>query len=776
MLEKILHKWPSNSIALLLKARMLNIEGKRFAEALDAVESLLSQKIADDAVGHLIIGMGLFQKSIAQTDAGKSEEAIVTYDELLRFLGEVEDSVQRELVAVSLSNKGIVQAQAGKFDEAIVSYDEVLRRFGKAEEPALRKMVAVSLNNKGIAQEQLGKLDEAIVSYDEVLRRFDEAEEPELREMVAMALVNKGFVQHDADKFNEAIASYDEVLRRFDEAKEPELREMVAMALVNKAFVQHNAGKLDEATVIYDEVLRRFSGTGESNENMARILAIAFSRRTELQSEESTEKTEEAKQQAVTATRSDLSSNLSVYLKSVLRQIKKDKQQDYFKRMDEAKERTDRFLLDKSFFNKQMSFLLILRQWNSYTPAIPAEEEADRGGGYFLQHGGEGIVIDPGYDFIDNFYRAGGRLSDIDHIVVTHAHDDHTAELEALLMLLHQHSSRQIDNPKRVSLYLSTGVQRKFAGLLNLRDTKFKRLMTLVWGGSNSEQRIPLNETTTLYVLPAYHDDVITRDMSVGLGFVLQTAEGESRQIAFTGDSGLFPRKCNSAGEPLYYDKEKERPQLDTVTDKALYEQYPAQFKNPHLLVAHIGSIKKQEFEPPELLREGKEQGCWYYPNHLGLLGTLTMLHQIKPKAAIVSEFGSELRGFHVELVSHITQALHDRQEADERRGDKSYVIPGDLTIAYDITSCQFLCHDTCNFMEPKWLVCRLSRDYKPEYDRPANWIKTKVSNDEKRVYLFSKKRRGKGLTEEARDCQASEEYYHKFFNYQLPYHDLRKK
>jgi tetratricopeptide (TPR) repeat protein len=47
-----------------------------------------------------------------------------------------------------------------------------------------------------------------------------------------------------------------------------------------------------------------------------------------------------------------------------------------------------------------------------------------------------GVVIDPGPDFIENLYRTGFSLSDIDMIVVTHDHVDHLNSLESLLSLL----------------------------------------------------------------------------------------------------------------------------------------------------------------------------------------------------------------------------------------------------------------------------------------------------------------------------------------------------
>ena len=63
---------------------------------------------------------------------------------------------------------------------------------------------------------------------------------------------------------------------------------------------------------------------------------------------------------------------------------------------------------------------MVLRKWNSFTPAIPsAEDERSLGGGYFVWHKGKGIVIDPGYNFIENFYDAGCRICDIDTVIIT---------------------------------------------------------------------------------------------------------------------------------------------------------------------------------------------------------------------------------------------------------------------------------------------------------------------------------------------------------------------
>jgi hypothetical protein len=48
-----------------------------------------------------------------------------------------------------------------------------------------------------------------------------------------------------------------------------------------------------------------------------------------------------------------------------------------------------------------------------------------------------GIVVDPGVDYVENLYRAGFSLSDVNMVIVTHDHVDHLGSLDPLLSLLH---------------------------------------------------------------------------------------------------------------------------------------------------------------------------------------------------------------------------------------------------------------------------------------------------------------------------------------------------
>ena len=651
-----------------------------------------------------LVTRAMFNKGWALYKQDKYEDAILLYDEVMTRYGDSADPVICRPVALAMGNKGLVFSQQGKDQDAIRCYDEVMTRYGDSSDHALREPVALAMVNKGLAFSQQGKDQDAIRCYDEVMTRYGDSSDPALREPVARAMGNKGVALGRQGKTEDEIRQYDELLTRYGDSSDPALRDHVAKAILYKARTLLETGHPKEGRKTFDKATKEYFHEVMKSD-LADYYTYLQKRFTSILKPEETENDEDSITTIIPNLENDPASTLRFYLRAVLKQLDPQKRDEYFEKIDRAKERTDGFIRKESRFVPDLSFLLVLREWNSYTPVIPGEEESDRGGGYFIRHAGEGIVIDPGYDFIENFHRAGGRLCDIDHIIVTHAHDDHTAELEALLMLFHRRwndKKLQSSPKKRLNLYLSAGVHRKFAGLLNLRNTGFGRIVTLCPPAKGeTPQQIRLNALTTFTVMPAYHDDVLMTNGAVGLGFEFfmeDTPSDSPRRIVFTGDSGLYPLKLDENGKKKTYSSDEgdneEAYELDTLRENALHERYiEMSWDSPHLLVAHIGSIKKKEFRSAENLLSSEDAGRWYYENHLGLLGTLTMLHRLNPDAAIISEFGSELRDFHFELVEKLREALHDSQD-DDREERKTFVVPGDLTIAYDIAKGHFLRHD----------------------------------------------------------------------------------
>ncbi len=88
---------------------------------------------------------------------------------------------------------------------------------------------------------------------------------------------------------------------------------------------------------------------------------------------------------------------------------------------------------------------ICLRRYSSFFPFVPRPSAfRSLGGGYLLRlHHKDrncdapfGIAVDPGPDFIDNLYRCGFGLGDVNMVILTHDHPDHSVDLTPILSLM----------------------------------------------------------------------------------------------------------------------------------------------------------------------------------------------------------------------------------------------------------------------------------------------------------------------------------------------------
>ena len=205
----------------------------------------------------------LFRKAFSLAELDQSEDAITTYDELVRRFGESSDETLRRQAAGALINKGNRLVALDRGEEGIAVYDEVARRFGEAVESDLRQRVARGLLYKAWALTGLNRGEEAIAAYDELTRRFSEAVEPKLTETFALALFYRGGVLRVLGREEEAIAAYDDIVRRFGDATDPALRQQIATALVNKAWTLGSLRRYEEAIMACEEVVRHVGEAAE---------------------------------------------------------------------------------------------------------------------------------------------------------------------------------------------------------------------------------------------------------------------------------------------------------------------------------------------------------------------------------------------------------------------------------------------------------------------------------------------------------------------------------
>ena len=247
----------------------------------------------------------LFDEAIGLRNQNRAEEALVTFNEIVRRFGESDTPNLSRLVAKAFVSEGVTLGRLNRAEEALASFDEVVRRFEASSSSALIEQVVQALVNKGVALSELNRpedaLDvfggvlrrfgdmqtidlleplavahfysgltlaglsrprEALAAFDELVRRFGENDAPAVLDLVSTALVNRGVTLNALNRPKDALLAFDEVVRRYEGQEAPALVESVAHALFSKGAIYDDLNQLGEALTVYDEVLRRF---GESD-------------------------------------------------------------------------------------------------------------------------------------------------------------------------------------------------------------------------------------------------------------------------------------------------------------------------------------------------------------------------------------------------------------------------------------------------------------------------------------------------------------------------------
>ncbi len=295
----------------------------------------------------------------------------------------------------------------------------------------------------------------------------------------------------------------------------------------------------------------------------------------------------------------------------------------------------------KSAKSKQSDSLVILRRWNSFSPILSRRPATTvdqtyravwshirreiRGGGYLLRWQGHGIAIDPGFNFIENLYESGYSIADIDTVIITHDHLDHTADFEAIIDLIYQYNKR--GTSKEIAVYLNPTTFRKYRAHLSAN----KNIRRVVELRSDKTTFSKVSSKIRLFSIPAKHKELGGFEQAVSIRLELfADTRGKKVSVGFTGDTGW-------------------------------HENLEPFFRNVDLLVPHLGSVKRYELE------EAK-----FYEHHLGILGLFRLLEDLadtgSSAAVVLSEFGEELKGLRDILGKELGEKFR-----------KMKVIPGDI-------------------------------------------------------------------------------------------------
>ncbi len=273
--------------------------------------------------------------------------------------------------------------------------------------------------------------------------------------------------------------------------------------------------------------------------------------------------------------------------------------------------------------------LWILRKWASYSAVelmAPAGQDLapgpPTGGGYLLLVGGLGIVIDPGLGFGANFRRNGFMPRNMDVVVATHHHVDHTGDMLPILTCLFEmhdefETHDQIDR-HQTRFCLAPGAYAAFADLLAFGPSV--SAIDLLSPGREVTLDTPKGISVRLRALAADHRDLTGRDnAAIGLRVDLYEEEDLVCTVGFTGDTSDARAAEELAGADL--------------------------------LVANVGSVY------PKDIGEVTAKKAW----HLGVSGTVQLLRSAvtvpaaeSPQLVVLSEWGEEMAEHRRFVCNHV--------------------------------------------------------------------------------------------------------------------------
>ena len=142
---------------------------------------------------------------------------------------EPEDSGS-ELLRRELLARGASLVRAGRQEEAISAYNELIDRFATRREPEVALLVAQAMLAKGSAYGQRKRWDVALVAFGTLIARYGQAESQELLVQVAKAMLAKGAALVQLDQLELASGVLRDVVSKFGGTGDAAAQEVVSEA------------------------------------------------------------------------------------------------------------------------------------------------------------------------------------------------------------------------------------------------------------------------------------------------------------------------------------------------------------------------------------------------------------------------------------------------------------------------------------------------------------------------------------------------------------------
>lgn len=290
------------------------------------------------------------------------------------------------------------------------------------------------------------------------------------------------------------------------------------------------------------------------------------------------------------------------------------------------------------------------------------------GGGMYLNWMGEGIVIDPGYRFVQNLHHFNINVLNIMTVVVTHEHIDHNADLRLLEDLISATWSLR-KNKNKVKWFLDPVTYSVVENYQKFESSFQKEQNEIINIEDNlAEDKIKLSDQLAISYFRTFHIPI--------------------------KDSEEYEKR--TYGIIVFLDQHK----MMYTSDTEYFEQLSDYAKDCDALILNISSI----YEYDLMLGIQKK-------NHLGYFGCYNLLKQLLikdkmlPKYVFISEFWNGTGDIRFDISKYLKSEIEKqvkRLVTDGKMEDfpVTHIMPAEIGIVYDIENQAIKCSVCGKYMK----------------------------------------------------------------------------
>lgn len=298
-----------------------------------------------------------------------------------------------------------------------------------------------------------------------------------------------------------------------------------------------------------------------------------------------------------------------------------------------------------------MDRFICLKDFSSSTPVIHSAtfDKSHQGGGFYFRFAGHGIVVDPGIGFITQMHNRQIYISDVDTVIVTHAHVDHNNDVRLLSALNHEYKSSQARERAFFEKFFHCNSDR-CGGITWYMDGETILSTKEILKG---QKVIPLSECC---------------DAAQSL------AEGIALAAVHTDH---IKDSQETYGIRLHFDLGDGGADWGYTSDTRYFKDLDSFFRDLQVLIFNISDAHRADVEDKQLQK-------W----HLGYNGSLRLLNAVKPELALASEFRCTIGDNRFEIVKSLNKQGESR------------TLPANPGLSMDITGKRVCCSSCGRYVE----------------------------------------------------------------------------